>query len=59
MPSSKRPLMAVWEHAGRTVVVADDGTVVTKVDPGHFGGLPLIVGDGANPASPPGPSSRW
>ena len=47
----ERPLLAVWEHAGRTVVIATDGTVVTKVDPGHFAGLPLIVGDGANAAA--------
>jgi len=47
----QRPLLAVWEHAGRTVVVADDGTVVTQVDPGHFAGLPLVVGDGANVAA--------
>lgn len=47
----QRPLLAVWEHAGRTVVVADNGAVVTKVDPGHFAGLPLVVGDGANVAA--------
>ena len=47
----QRPLVAVWEHGGQTVVVASDGTVVTQVDPGHFGGLPLIVGDGANTAA--------
>ncbi|MBA3810713.1 MAG: FtsQ-type POTRA domain-containing protein [Caulobacteraceae bacterium] len=47
----ERPLLAVWEHAGHTVVIARDGTVVTKVDPGHFAGLPLIVGDGANAAA--------
>jgi len=47
----QRPLMAVWEHAGRAVVVATGGTVVTKVNPGHFSTLPLIVGDGANLAA--------
>jgi cell division protein FtsQ len=47
----QRPLLAVWEHAGRTAVVAEDGTVVTQVDPGHFAGLPLVVGDGANVAA--------
>ena len=47
----ERPLMAVWEHAGRTVVVAADGTVVGQVDPGHFASLPLIVGEGANVAA--------
>ena len=48
----ERPLLAVWQHAGRTMVVAADGTVVSKVDPGHFASLPLIVGDGANLAAP-------
>ena len=52
----QRPLMAVWEHAGRAVVVANDGRVLTKVDPGYFTpgrftGLPLIVGEGANLAA--------
>jgi cell division protein FtsQ len=47
----QRPLLAVWEHAGRAMVIAADGRVVTKVDPGHFAGLPLIVGDGANVAA--------
>ncbi|MEO8927666.1 MAG: cell division protein FtsQ/DivIB [Caulobacteraceae bacterium] len=47
----QRPLMAVWEHAGRALVIADDGKVVSKVDASHFTGLPLIVGDGANLAA--------
>ncbi|HXV00558.1 MAG TPA: cell division protein FtsQ/DivIB [Caulobacteraceae bacterium] len=45
---TQRPLLAVWEHAGRTVVVADNGAVVNQVDPAHFSALPLIVGEGAN-----------
>jgi cell division protein FtsQ len=45
---SQRPLMAVWEHAGKTVVVADNGTPMTEVSAAKFGSLPLIVGDGAN-----------
>jgi cell division protein FtsQ len=48
---TQRPLLAVWEHAGRTVVVADNGAVVNQVDPAHFAALPLIVGDGANVAA--------
>jgi cell division protein FtsQ len=48
---AQRPLLAVWEHAGRTLVVADNGAVVNQVDPGHFGALPLIVGEGANVAA--------
>lgn len=48
---TERPLMAVWQHAGHTLVVASNGAVVSAVDPGHFTGLPLIVGDGANLAA--------
>jgi len=47
----QRPLVAIWEHNGRTVVVASNGAVVDKVDPGRFTSLPLIVGDGANLAA--------
>ncbi len=47
----QRPLLAVWEHAGRATVIADDGQVMTKLDPAHFTGLPLIVGEGANLAA--------
>ena len=49
----QRPLLAVWEHAGRAMVIAADGRILTKIDPGHFTGLPLIVGDGANLAARP------
>lgn len=47
----ERPLMAVWQRAGRSVVVASDGTVVGSVDPARFSRLPLIVGEGANVAA--------
>jgi cell division protein FtsQ len=47
----QRPLLAVWEHAGRATVIAADGRVLTKIDPSHFTGLPLIVGAGANVAA--------
>lgn len=47
----QRPLMAVWQHDGRSVVVADNGAPTTEVDPARFGGLPLIVGAGANLAA--------
>ncbi len=47
----QRPLLAVWEHAGRAMVIADDGRVMTKIDPEHFTALPLIVGEGANLAA--------
>ncbi len=47
----QRPLIAVWEHAGKTVLVVSNGAVMPKIDPAQFGGLPLIVGDGANTAA--------
>jgi cell division protein FtsQ len=49
----ERPLMAVWEHAGTTVVVVSNGAMMPKIDPAQFSRLPLIVGDGANTAAPP------
>lgn len=49
----ERPLIAVWEHGGKAVVVASNGAVMSKVDPAHFSGLPLIVGEGANTAAAP------
>jgi cell division protein FtsQ len=47
----QRPLMAVWQHAGKTLVVADNGAPMPDVAPDKFGALPLIVGDGANAAA--------
>lgn len=47
----QRPLLAVWERAGRATVIADNGAVVSQVDPSHFTTLPLVVGDGANVAA--------
>ncbi|MDE2356615.1 MAG: cell division protein FtsQ/DivIB [Alphaproteobacteria bacterium] len=49
---AQRPLMAVWQHAGREVVVAANGAPVPQVDPTQFGALPLIVGEDANSAAP-------
>ncbi len=47
----QRPLMAVWQHAGRVNVVDAEGAIVGEADPGHFPNLPLIVGEGANTAA--------
>jgi cell division protein FtsQ len=47
----QRRMLAVWEHAGRTAVIDDGGTVVPEADPAHFARLPLIVGGGANLAA--------
>jgi cell division protein FtsQ len=40
-------MLAVWQHAGRTVVVDSDGVVIREADPGRFADLPLVVGEGA------------
>ncbi len=50
---TERPLMAVWQHAGHSVVVTNNGAVAGQVDPGRFAKLPLIVGDGANENAAP------
>ena len=47
---TQRQTLAVWQHAGHTVVVDGDGVVIPEADPGRFPDLPLIVGDGANDA---------
>jgi len=48
---TQRQTLAVWQHAGHTVVVDNDGAVIPEADPGHFADLPLIVGVGANDAA--------
>jgi len=48
---TQRQTLAVWQHAGRTVVVDNDGAVIREADPGRFADLPLIVGEGANDAA--------
>ncbi len=48
---TERPLMAIWQHGGHTVVVTNNGAVAGQVDPVRFAKLPLIVGDGANEAA--------
>ncbi len=48
---SERPRLAVWQNAGRTMVVDPDGQAIPEADPGLFVDLPLVVGDGANQAA--------
>jgi cell division protein FtsQ len=50
---TERPLMAVWQHGGRTVVVTNNGAIAGHIDPRRFAKLPLIVGNGANEAAQP------
>jgi cell division protein FtsQ len=48
----ERRQLAVWQHAGRTVVIDDQGQVIPEADPGRFASLPLVVGEGADAAAP-------
>jgi cell division protein FtsQ len=48
----QRPTFAVWEHAGRTLVIDNTGHAIPEADPAHYGNLPLVVGDGADQAAP-------
>ena len=47
----RRPT-AVWQHAGRTVVIDGEGGVIAEADPARFPQLPLVVGQGADTAAP-------
>ncbi|MBS0331136.1 MAG: FtsQ-type POTRA domain-containing protein, partial [Proteobacteria bacterium] len=38
--------LAVWQHAGRQVVIDDHGQVIREADPARFTRLPLVVGEG-------------
>jgi cell division protein FtsQ len=48
----ERKQLAVWQHAGKTVVIDDHGQMIPEADPGRFATLPLVVGDGADAAAP-------
>jgi cell division protein FtsQ len=43
----QRRQLAVWQHAGRSVVIDDHGAVIPGAEPSRFPGLPLVVGAGA------------
>lgn len=49
---SQRPTFAVWEHGGRAIVIDNTGHAIPEADPARFANLPLVVGDGADQASP-------
>ncbi|HEX4196360.1 MAG TPA: cell division protein FtsQ/DivIB [Caulobacteraceae bacterium] len=49
---TQRQTMAVWQHAGRTLVIDDTGRAIPEADPGQFTDLPLVVGEGADRAAP-------
>jgi cell division protein FtsQ len=48
----ERRQLAVWQHAGRTVVLDDHGEAIPHADPARFASLPLVVGEGADAAAP-------
>jgi len=47
----ERQLLAVWQHAGRTLVIDNEGVSAPEADPAKFANLPLVVGEGANTAA--------
>jgi len=42
----ERRQLAVWQHAGHSVVIDDQGQVIREADPARFATLPLVVGAG-------------
>ncbi len=49
---TQRQNLAVWQHAGRTLVIDSQGRAIPEADPGQFTDLPLVVGEGADQAAP-------
>ena len=49
---TQRQTLAVWQHAGRNVVIDSEGRAIPEADPGQFTDLPLVVGEGADQAAP-------
>jgi cell division protein FtsQ len=43
----ERRQMAVWQHAGRSVVIDEHGQAIPEADAARFAALPLVVGAGA------------
>lgn len=43
----ERRQLAVWQHAGRSVVIDEHGAVIPEADARRFTTLPLVVGAGA------------
>jgi len=48
----ERRQLAVWQHAGRSYVIDDQGKVIPEADPARFQGLPLVVGQGGADHAP-------
>jgi cell division protein FtsQ len=49
---TERQTLAVWQHAGRTLVIDSTGRTIPEADPAQFADLPLVVGEGADQAAP-------
>jgi cell division protein FtsQ len=49
---TQRQTLAVWQHAGRNLVIDSEGRAIPEADPGQFSDLPLVVGEGADQAAP-------
>jgi cell division protein FtsQ len=48
----ERRQLAVWQHAGRQVVIDDHGHPIPEADPSRFSTLPLVVGEGGADHAP-------
>ena len=48
----ERRQMAVWQHAGKQLVIDDHGQVIPEADPARFTALPLVVGEGGAEQAP-------
>jgi cell division protein FtsQ len=48
----ERPRLAVWQNAGRFVVIDDQGQAIPEANYAQFSDLPFVVGEGANEAAP-------
>lgn len=48
----QRRQMAVWQHAGRQMVIDDHGRPIPEADPSRFATLPLVVGEGGAAHAP-------
>ena len=48
----ERRQLAVWQHAGRQMVIDDHGKPIPEADPARFSTLPLVVGEGGAEHAP-------
>lgn len=48
----ERRQLAVWQHAGRQMVIDEHGRPIPEADPARFSTLPLVVGEGGAEHAP-------